>query len=89
MIRRGRTEASIHQRPQVRPGVISNPARPSSERMAVSGWRLGTHSFRFLVSPLSTITHLRVSGLGSREPGSGLQVRVRVRVLNLTLVLST
>ena len=33
--------------------------------------------------------HLRVSGLGSRVSGTGYQVRVRVRVLNLTLVLNT
>jgi hypothetical protein len=30
-------------------------------------------------------TNSRVSGLGSRESGTGYQVRVRVRVLNLYL----
>jgi len=33
--------------------------------------------------------HFRVSGLGSRESGTGYQVRVRVRVLNLHLYLNT
>ena len=33
--------------------------------------------------------HLRVTGLGNRVSGSDLQVRVRVRVLNLTLVQNT
>ena len=31
-------------------------------------------------------THLRVSGLGRREPGSGVQVRVQVQGLNFTPV---
>jgi len=34
-------------------------------------------------------TYFRVSGLGSRESGTGYQVRVRVRVLNLHLYLNT
>jgi hypothetical protein len=32
---------------------------------------------------------IRVSGLSNREPGTGYQVRARVRVLNLYLVLNT
>ena len=34
-------------------------------------------------------TQIRVSGLSNREPGTGYQVRVRVRVLNLYLMLNT
>jgi len=41
------------------------------------------------VQKWETQIHLQVSGLGSRESGSGYQVRVRVRVLNLDLVLNT
>jgi hypothetical protein len=32
---------------------------------------------------------IRVPGLSNREPGTGYQVRVRVRVLNLHLMLNT
>jgi hypothetical protein len=39
--------------------------------------------------PLSAKAHLRVSGLGDRLSGTGLLVRVRVRALNLYLVLNT
>jgi hypothetical protein len=33
---------------------------------------------------ISGVRHLQVSGLGGREPGSGIQVRVQVQDLNFT-----
>ena len=44
---------------------------------------------RAKVQKWETEIHFQVSGLGSRESGTGYQVRVRVRVLNLDLVLNT
>jgi hypothetical protein len=61
-------------------GRLGDPSLPkAAANIPVSGF------------PLSAEEQLRVSGLGSRESGTGcrVRVRVRVRVLNLDLVLNT
>ena len=57
-----------------------------SLRWRVAGERMRD---RAKVQRWETEIHFQVSGLGSRVSGTGYQVRVRVRVLNLDLVLNT